>query len=91
MLSDIELPLPFWPDDVPAYLAGLDTLAPWVADASVLVPGHGHPTHQPMERLNADRRHLDDVLAGRTPDGPRMANAGMTEAYEHLVSLTGLD
>jgi glyoxylase-like metal-dependent hydrolase (beta-lactamase superfamily II) len=28
MLSDIELPLPFFPDDLPAYLDSLDRLAP---------------------------------------------------------------
>jgi glyoxylase-like metal-dependent hydrolase (beta-lactamase superfamily II) len=88
MLSDVELPLPFWPDDLPAYLAGLDALAPWVAEAAALVPGHGHPSYAPMERLDADRRYLDDVLSGRVPDDPRLGNPGMSEMYERLVSLT---
>jgi glyoxylase-like metal-dependent hydrolase (beta-lactamase superfamily II) len=39
MLRDRELPLPFDPDDLPAYLAALDTLAPFVAQARALVPG----------------------------------------------------
>ncbi|GAA3637758.1 MBL fold metallo-hydrolase [Microbacterium awajiense] len=41
MLSDIELPLPFDPDDLPAYLSALDALAPFAAQASVVIPGHG--------------------------------------------------
>jgi hypothetical protein len=40
-----------------------------------------------MERLDADRRYLDDVLAGRVPDDPRLGNPGMAEMYERLVSL----
>jgi glyoxylase-like metal-dependent hydrolase (beta-lactamase superfamily II) len=40
MLSDVELPLPLDPDDLPAYLDGLDRLAPYVARARVVVPGH---------------------------------------------------
>ncbi len=87
MLSDVELPLPFWPDDLPAYVAGLDALAPYVARASVLVPGHGTPSSAPMERLDADRRYLDDVIAGRVPDDDRIANPGMREEYQHLVRL----
>jgi len=87
MLSDVELPLPFWPDDLPAYLAGLDRLAPAVARARVLVPGHGTPSYAPLERLDADRRYLDDVIAGRVPDDPRMANEGMREMYDRLVAM----
>lgn len=87
MLSDVELPLPFWPDDLPAYLAGLEALAPWVARAAVLVPGHGTPSYAPVERLDADRRYLDEVIAGRVPSDPRMANDGMTEMYERLVAM----
>lgn len=87
MLSDIELPLPFTPDDLPAYLEALDQLAPVVGRASVLVPGHGHPTDRPMERLDADRRYLDDVIAGREADEPRRSLAGMSEAHDKIVRL----
>ena len=87
MLSDVELPLPFDPDDLPAYLAGLDVLAPYVARATVLVPGHGTPTYEPLARLDADRRYLDDVLAGRTPDDPRLADPEMALVHERLVAL----
>lgn len=87
MLSDVELPLPFDPDDLPAYLAGLDVLAPYVARAAVLVPGHGTPTYEPLARLDADRRYLDGVLAGRTPDDPRLADPEMTPVHQRLVAL----
>ena len=87
MLSDREVPLPFWPDDLPAYLAGLDRLAPYVARAAVLVPGHGSPTTSPTARLDADRRYLDAVIAGRVPDDPRLGDAGNRAEYEHLVEL----
>lgn len=89
MLSDLELPLPFHPDDLPAYLAGLDTLAPYAARARVVVPGHGAVGHGPAaaDRLDADRRYLDDVAAGRRPDDPRLGNPGMQEEYEHLLTM----
>jgi glyoxylase-like metal-dependent hydrolase (beta-lactamase superfamily II) len=87
MLSDIELPLPLDPDDLPSYLAGLDALAPYVARAVALVPGHGHPTTSPSERLDADRRYLDAVLAGRPVDDPRLANPGMAAVHERIVAL----
>jgi glyoxylase-like metal-dependent hydrolase (beta-lactamase superfamily II) len=87
MLSDIELPLPFSPDDLGAYLAGLDTLAPVVSLARVLVPGHGHATDRPLDRLDADRRYLDDVLHGRDPDDPRRGLAGMEDAHRKIVAL----
>jgi glyoxylase-like metal-dependent hydrolase (beta-lactamase superfamily II) len=87
MLSDVELPLPLEPDDLPAYLAGLDALAPYVAVAEVLVPGHGHPTSRPADRLDADRRYLDALLAGRDPDDPRRANPGMDEVHRRVRDL----
>lgn len=90
MLSDLELPLPFDPDDLEAYLVGLDTLAPYVARAQVLVPGHGMPTFAPLDRLDADRRYLDALLAGRDPDDPRRANPGMAEVHDRLVGLVRL-
>lgn len=90
MLSDLELPLPFDPDDLPAYLAGLDLLAPYVARAQVLVPGHGMPTFAPMDRLDADRRYLDALLAGRDPEDPRRANPGMADVHDRLVGLARL-
>lgn len=90
MLSDVELPLPFSPDDLPVYLDALDRLAPVVARADVLIPGHGHPTERPTERLDADRRYLDDVIAGREAPDARRGNKGMAEAHDKLVGLAAL-
>ena len=87
MLSDIELPLPFNPDDLPAYLDALDLLAPVAARAEVLVPGHGHVTDRPIERLDADRFYLDAVIRGDDPDDPRRALAGMAKAHDAIVEL----
>lgn len=86
MLSDIELPMPD-PDavDLADYLAGLDVLAPVVTRCSMLVPGHGSPTDRPIERLDADRRYLDDVLADRTPTDARMALPGMADLHARTV------
>ncbi|MGB8859921.1 MAG: MBL fold metallo-hydrolase [Ilumatobacteraceae bacterium] len=87
MLSDVELPLPFFPDDLPAYLDALDRLAPAVGKSSMLVPGHGHPTDDPMARLDADRRYLDDVIHGRSADDPRRALNGMGEAHAKIIEI----
>jgi glyoxylase-like metal-dependent hydrolase (beta-lactamase superfamily II) len=87
MLSDIELPLPFTPDDLPAYLGALDQLASVVARATLLVPGHGRPTDRPMERLDADRHYLDAVIDGRDPDDPRRGLQGMAEAHDKIIRL----
>ncbi|MFH8251627.1 MBL fold metallo-hydrolase [Microbacterium sp. B2969] len=85
MLSDLEVPLPFDPDDVPAYLAALDLLEPFAALAAVVIPGHGAPGPHARARLDADRRYLDAVLRGRVPDDDRLADPGMRDEYEHLV------
>ena len=75
MLSDIELPYPDADEpDLTSYLTGLDRLADVVRRSRVLVPGHGTPTYTPLARLDADRRYLDDVLAGRPVDDPRLAD-----------------
>jgi len=72
MLSDVEPPLPSSSENVAAYDAGLELLHPFVELARVLVPGHGSPTDRPLERWTTDRRYLDDLLAGRTPDDARV-------------------
>ena len=87
MLSDVELPLPFSPDDLPGYLEALDLLAPYVLAASLLIPGHGHVTDNPAARLDADRRYLDDVLAGRDAADPRRANQDMEASHQRIVQL----
>lgn len=87
MLSDLELPLPHDPDDLAGYLAGLEVLAPYVARAAVLVPGHGSPTRDPVSRLDADRRYLDALIAGVDPHDERCGNPGMAEVHERNVRL----
>ena len=61
MLSDVELPLPFDPDDVPAYERALDVLEPYARAARVVIPGHGSVGSDALARLAADRRYLADV------------------------------
>lgn len=85
MLSDIELPLPATGLD--AYRTGLDVLAPYVARAAMLIPGHGAPTTEPMARLDADRRYLDAVLAGQTPDDPRLDDPAMRREHERTLAM----
>ncbi|NNU28752.1 MBL fold metallo-hydrolase [Isoptericola sediminis] len=77
MLSDVEPPLPAdeisGDTDLVGYREGLERLAPYVARADVVVPGHGTPTRHAGTRLDADRRYVDALLAGRDPDDPRDA------------------
>ncbi|MET3807126.1 glyoxylase-like metal-dependent hydrolase (beta-lactamase superfamily II) [Nakamurella sp. UYEF19] len=86
MLSDVELPMT---DEtgLAAYDQALTILEPYVRQAAVLVPGHGHPTGSPLERWTADRRYLDAVLAGDEADDPRLTNPGMVQV--HAANLTG--
>ena len=87
MLSDFELPLPFGPDDLPACLAGLEKLAPYVERARYLITGHGSPTDRPMERLDADRGLLDALMAGRDVNDPRRAGPDGEETYQKLRAM----
>ncbi len=82
MLSDVELPLP---DDSPTaldtYRAGLEELAPYAAIARLVIPGHGAITTDGLARVEADRRYLDDLAAGRPSTDVRLANPGMAEVH----------
>lgn len=84
MLSDIELPLPFAPDDLPSYMAALDLLAPLAAQASVIVPGHGSVGSDALARLDADRRYLDDMIRSGSSDDPRVGLPGMADAHARV-------
>lgn len=84
MLSDDELPLPFAPDDVDAYLAGLDALEPYVEQAALIVPGQGSVGSDARERLAADRRYFAAVLASKEPDDPRLADPEQRVALARL-------
>ncbi len=84
MLSDIELPLPYYPDDLPAYLSALDALAPFAAQASLVIPGHGAVGSDALARLDADRRYLDDMIRTGSSGDPRIGNPAMAEEHAHL-------
>ncbi len=88
MLSDIELPLPAaGPSAIADYAAGLDLLAPFIARAAWVVPGHGTPTRHGRERLDADRRYLDAIVNRRRPDDDRLTNPGMEAVHRTTVDL----
>jgi glyoxylase-like metal-dependent hydrolase (beta-lactamase superfamily II) len=87
MLSDAELPLPFDPDDLDAYVDALDRLAPFADAAEVVIPGHGHVGRDARARLDADRRFIDDMLRAGTSADPRAATPEMAEDYEHMQRL----
>ena len=70
-----------------AYDTGLELLRPFVEQAAVLVPGHGHPTSDPMGRWTADRRYLDAVLAGDDPADPRRAEPDMEQTHQANLAL----
>ena len=71
MLSDLEVPLLDLSaaDPLGDYAAGLDRLAEVLGGPGVrvLVPGHGHPAGrtEALARLDADRRYLEALAAGR--------------------------
>jgi len=87
MLSDVELPMPADDDaDLTVYLSGLDCLAPVVARMEVVIPGHGTPSWNPLERLDVDRRYLDDLLTWGSSDDPRQGLPGMAELHSANLS-----
>ncbi|MDT0156213.1 MBL fold metallo-hydrolase [Microbacterium sp. ARD32] len=87
MLSDVELPLPFHPDDLPAYVHALDRLAPYVAQAEVIIPGHGNVGADAPARLEADRRYIDDMTVRGESSDSRIHNPGMFEEHAHMQEL----
>jgi hydroxyacylglutathione hydrolase len=74
MLSDLEIPLLDTQLDkaFADYRAGLDKLA-GIRDVRWLVPGHGQATDGAgfRARVDADRRYLDQLEAGKPFDDPR--------------------
>lgn len=84
MLSDLELPLPFTPGGLTDYLPALDALEPYVAQAHWLIPGHGTPTDEPLQRLQADRYVLESLLRGEDADDARRLLPEGEETYERL-------
>lgn len=88
MLSDVELPLP---DDsfnaLAEYRAGLETLAPYASVARFVIPGHGSIATDGAARVEADRRYLDDLLAGRESTDARIAHPGMARVHAENVAI----
>jgi glyoxylase-like metal-dependent hydrolase (beta-lactamase superfamily II) len=88
MLSDTELPLfDDSPGGLATYRAGIEVLAPYASVAKFVVPGHGSITTDGPARVDADRRYLDDLAAGRDCADPRLANPGMLEAHAANLAL----
>lgn len=89
MLSDVEVPLPFWPDDVPAYRRGLELLSEAASVARYVIPGHGTVGTDAAGRLRADetllRNAADDV---EQPDDPRLHDPTMRGYYDRLRELS---
>lgn len=74
MLGDVELPMPEDDETLEHYAVGLEALRDAVWAARMLIPGHGTVTTDPRSRYDADRRYLDDLLAGRASDDPRIVD-----------------
>ncbi|ARC57835.1 Hydroxyacylglutathione hydrolase [Frondihabitans sp. 762G35] len=90
LLSDVELPLPDEPPGaLERYALGLDALAPFVARARLVVPGHGSPGTDARARLDRDRRYLDAVSRGLEPDDERLADEAMRLTHAETVRLHG--
>lgn len=81
MLSDIELPLA-QETGIAAYDAGLEKLREFVELADIVVPGHGAPSRDPMQRWLADRRYLDS-LTGESGAGPGPCGSGEDPRLTH--------
>ncbi|MDD9205450.1 MBL fold metallo-hydrolase, partial [Georgenia sp. 10Sc9-8] len=95
MLSDTEVPLLDLTaaDPLADYRAGLNVLAPFVARAAVLVPGHGHVAQGPAvrRRLTADLAYLDALTRGvppGIPQEPRLADPEVRQQHEAQVQRT---
>ena len=94
MLSDLEIPLldVEAADPVGDYRAGLAALeaAAGTYRIRVLVPGHGHvgDAAELSRRLAADRAYLDDLVAERPSDDPRLKTPWL--AAEHAAHVARL-
>ena len=94
MCSDVEIPLLDLTsaDPVGDYRTGLDALGS-LGGVAFVVPGHGHPYPGAWlrARLDADRRYLDDLEAGKPLADPRGEPPWLTGAHEaHLRRLRDL-
>lgn len=89
MGSDAEIPLLEHgipgPDALAAYLSGLDILS-GLPTPEIAVTGHGTVCSgdEWRRRLDADRRYLDRLAAGRDPDDPRLAVDWLRTAHDEM-------
>ena len=89
MGSDIEVPLLAHgipgPGALLAYHEGLEALAS-LEHVDLVVTGHGHVCDGAMwrRRLDADRRYLDDIAAGRPTDDTRLIEPWLVDADEAM-------
>jgi hydroxyacylglutathione hydrolase len=89
MGSDIEVPLLEHgvpgPQALLAYHEGLDRLAD-LDRVDVVITGHGHVCDGAMwrRRLDADRRYLDDITAGRPTDDTRLIEPWLVDADQGM-------
>ncbi|WP_307864756.1 MBL fold metallo-hydrolase [Allobranchiibius sp. CTAmp26] len=89
MLSDTEVPLPFWPDDLPAYRHGLERLAEAAAAARFVIPGHGSTGTDAAGRLAADNNLLDAAAQGVAhPADARLVDPTMRGYYHQLCDIS---
>lgn len=85
MGSDIEVPLLEHgvpgPQALLAYHEGLERLSA-LTPVDLVVTGHGHVCDGAMwrRRLDADRRYLDDIAAGRSADDTRLVDPWLVDA-----------
>ena len=85
MGSDIEVPLLTHgvpgPEALLAHHEGLDRLAA-LQRVDLVVTGHGHVCDGAMwrRRVDADRRYLDDIAAGRPTDDTRLIEPWLVDA-----------
>lgn len=90
MCSDIEIPLLDLDSADPAgdYRAGLESLA--ALPVRLVVPGHGSVTGADgfRERVDADRRYLDDLGRGVEPADPRISSEWL--AVEHRAQVSAV-
>lgn len=92
MGSDIEVPLLQHgipgPQALLGYHEGLERLAA-LTPVDLVVTGHGHVCDGAMwrRRLDADRRYLDDIAAGRPTDDTRLVEPWLVDADAGMRAL----
>ncbi|WP_157987759.1 MBL fold metallo-hydrolase [Jiangella endophytica] len=85
MCSDVEVPLLDLDaaDPLGDYHHALDLFESLAHDVRHVVPGHGHVgDHAELRRrLDADRRYLDELAAGRGDDDPRLTTGWLVRDH----------